>query len=93
MIQSQMSELLASGRMIDFILVLVALEAVALLMYHRRTKRGVAPAALLFNLAAGACLLLAARGALTGAAWPWVAAALFGALCAHLLDLAQRWNR
>lgn len=87
------SELLTSGRMIDLILVLVVLEAVALVVYHRRTGRGIAPAALLFNLAAGALLLLAARGALTGAAWPWIAAALFGALCAHLLDLAQRWSR
>ena len=88
-----MSELLSSGRMIDVILALVALEAVALVAYHRRTARGIAPTAVVFNLAAGAFLLLAARAALTGAAWPWIAAALLGALCAHLLDLAHRWTR
>jgi O-antigen/teichoic acid export membrane protein len=48
---------------------------------------------LLANAAAGACLLLALRAALTGAGWAWVAAALCAALIAHLFDLVRRWPR
>jgi hypothetical protein len=44
----------------------------------------------LANLAAGACLLLALRAALTGASWPPVAAWLLAALLANLVDLAER---
>jgi len=40
----------------------------------------------------GVCLMLAIRAAWVGAAWPWVPAALFGALIAHLFDLWVRWR-
>ncbi len=40
----------------------------------------------------GLCLMLAIRAAWVGAAWPWVPAALFGALIAHLFDLWVRWR-
>lgn len=77
---------------VDLILVFVALEAVLLVAWHRRTGGGVAPADLLPNLAAGFCLLAALRVALGGAAWPWIALALLGSLIAHLLDLRRRWR-
>jgi hypothetical protein len=74
------------------ILGLVFVEALALLWYHRATGRGVAPRALIANLAAGFFLLLAARLAL-GAAPDWaLAACLLASLCAHLTDLAARWT-
>ena len=38
-----MADLFASGRLVDLILVLVVIEAVALILYWRRTRRGVAP--------------------------------------------------
>ena len=38
----------------------------------------------------GALILLAVRAALTGAGWPWVAAALAASFPAHLLDLRRR---
>lgn len=82
--------LFASGRVIDAILVLVALEAVALLAWRARTGRGPAPRPLLCNLASGAALMLAVRASLTGAAWPVVAACLLGALGAHAGELALR---
>ena len=73
-----MDRLFASGRIVDLILALVALEALGLLAYHRRTGRGPAPADALSNLLSGACLMLALRGALVGAWWGWVRAAAPG---------------
>ena len=88
-----MSALFDSGRIIDLILALVALETLLLLGIHIRRGGGIAPRALLANLLAGACLLLALRGALTGADWIWPALFLLLALPAHLIDLYGRWNR
>ncbi|CAL8977144.1 hypothetical protein RHODGE_RHODGE_00394 [Rhodoplanes serenus] len=85
-----MAELFVSGRVIDLILILVVIEAVGLAVLARLTRRVPRIGTLLPNLAAGACLLLAVRAALAGAAWPWVAAALLAALVAHLADLGTR---
>jgi hypothetical protein len=38
-------------------------------------------------------LLLALRAALADAAWPWVPAALSGALAAHAVELWARFRR
>lgn len=86
-----MSALFASGSVIEWILVLVVLEALGLFALHRLTGRGPAIADLLPNLAAGACLLLAVHAALLDRSWVWVAAPLGAALVAHLLDLSRRW--
>jgi hypothetical protein len=86
------AELFTNGRIVDLVLGLVVLEAVVLLVYAHRTGRGVAPVGLLTNLAAGACLLLALRGALVDAPWEWTAACLTAALFAHLADLGHRWR-
>lgn len=85
--------LFGSGRIVDLILALVAVEALALTAYHRVTSRGVAGLDLLANLASGICLLLALRAALTGQSWIWVALALSASLLGHLLDLSRRWKR
>lgn len=85
-----MADLFATGRIIDLILVLVAVEAVVLLGWGRMSGRGPAPAALAAlaaHLASGASLMLAVRAALTGAGWVWVAACMLAALTAHLVDL------
>jgi hypothetical protein len=87
-----MADLVASGRMIDLILALVAVEWLVLAAVWRRTGRGIAPLALLANLAAGATLLMAARSALVGADWTVTAAWLAAAGLAHLADLAKRWR-
>lgn len=78
---------------VDLIIGFVVVEAALLIAWHRRTGGGVAAADVLPNLAAGFCLLLALRAALAGAAWHWIALALFGSLLAHLLDLRRRWRR
>ncbi|MDC7784601.1 hypothetical protein PQJ75_04065 [Rhodoplanes sp. TEM] len=88
-----MRDLFASGRVVDLILALVALETIGLALLHRSTGRLPRLAVLLPNLAAGAFLLLAVRAALVGADWVWVAASLLGALVAHLADLATRVAR
>lgn len=85
-----MAEWFASGRIVDAILVLVAIEALVLLALRQRTGRGPAPAALLCNLASGAALMLAVRAALVQAHWPVVAGWMLASLAAHLGDLAPR---
>ena len=81
----------------DAILALVVVEAAALVLYHLRTGRGIKPARLLANLAAGFCLVLAVRLALSVGDTSFVGetaigAALFAALLAHVVDLAGRWQ-
>ena len=85
-----MEQLFASGRIVDLILVLVALEAFALIVAHRMWGIGPRPADLLPNLAAGALLLLAVRSALLSHAWTTIALCLGAALAAHLVDLWRR---
>ena len=85
-----MTDLFASGRIADLILELMVIEAAALTILLRVLGRRHAVADLLPNLAAGACLLLALRGALTSSPWPLIAAALVAALVSHLVDLYQR---
>jgi hypothetical protein len=85
-----MRELIVSGRLVDLILVLVALEFVVLVLHHRATQRGIASFDLLANLASGVCLLLALRAALSGASWIWIAVALGVSLLGHMLDLSRR---
>lgn len=85
-----MMDLFASGRIADLILGLMAIEAAALAIILRATGRGALVRDLLPNLAAGACLLLALRGALLSAPWQVTAAALAAALVCHLADLYRR---
>ena len=87
-----MSALFASGRVIDFILALTVLEALALVAYHRRTGRGIPAGDVVSTLASGMCLMLALRCALVGAGWMWVAACVAASGLAHLVDLRRRWS-
>jgi hypothetical protein len=81
------------GLLMDAILGLVVVEAIALALYHRWTGGGIAPRHYLANLAAGFALLLAARLALAGGpAWQ-LAACLLASLFAHVSDFAGRWRR
>ncbi|WP_200935797.1 hypothetical protein [Methylobacterium sp. Leaf117] len=84
-----MEALLASGHLLDAILLLVAIEALALILWSRRV-RGTWPVALLFNLGSGAALMLALRAALTGAAWPAIAGGLAVSGLAHGAEMALR---
>ena len=82
---------LASGRLVDLVLAGMLLEGVGLLFYRSRTGRGVAPLELITNLAAGAALVLALRGALVGPMGS-VPVFLVLSLIAHLANLRERWR-
>jgi len=88
-----MAELFATGRVVDLILALMVLEALVLVVLWARTARGVPPLSLIVNLAAGACLLLALRAALTDSGAVVTGGLLALALVVHLADLALRWQR
>ncbi len=98
-----MTTLFGSPHLIDVILVFTAVEAVALIYLRRRRPRSVPRqlgvnglngdiAAVGMLLLPGVFLMLAIREALAGVVWPWVPAALVGALVTHLLDLRSRWR-
>ncbi len=83
---------MTDGRLIDWIIGLVGLEALLVLGWRLASGRGPSPVAFIGNLVAGAFLLLAVRGALTGAS-PAIIALCLGASCvAHVVDLAGRWS-
>jgi peptidoglycan/LPS O-acetylase OafA/YrhL len=84
---------ITSGRVLDAILVGMALEGAVLAALWRVSRRGIAPGALLPNLLSGMCLLVAMRAALTGGWWGWVSLPLLGALVFHVYDLSRRWRR
>lgn len=84
-----MNALFATGRAADLALLALALEA-GVVAWRARRGRGPAPAEVAGVWVAGAGLLLALRGALTGARWGWVALPLAGAGVAHLADLRRR---
>ncbi|MGU3360140.1 hypothetical protein ACLBWX_07395 [Methylobacterium sp. M6A4_1b] len=87
-----MEAFLASGHLVDAILLLVAIEALGLILWSRRTQ-GTWPLALLCNLTSGAALMLALRSALTGAGWTVIAGCLALAGLAHVTEMALRLGR
>ena len=87
---------LTGPRLVDLVLVVVAAEAVALVVRRRRTGRGPTFGPLLAFLGSGAALLVALRAALADAAWWAVPAALAAAgllHLRHLRDLARLVER
>jgi hypothetical protein len=87
-----MTNFLYGVRAVDLVLAVVAVEIVAITVYWHTKHRGIAPAQLLPNLAAGALLLLALRFSLSDYAWPWYTACLALAGIANIADLRQRWR-
>lgn len=88
-----MDALFVGGRVIDLILGLMAVEAIALAVLYRKTGRGIAPVRLLPNLLAGAFLMLALRASLTGGGGTAIGSWLILGLVGHLTDVALRWPR
>ena len=86
-----MASFFASGRIVDLVLAMVALETLALVALHRFTGRGPSPAAVIVTALSGVFLMLALRAALTGQDWTAVSLPLIGAFAAHLVDLRMRW--
>lgn len=78
---------------VDAVIAFTLLEGLALVLYFRVTRRGVAPSQFAWNMAAGVCLMLAVRLALVGAGAPWLFLALFASGVCHGTDLWRRWQR
>lgn len=77
---------------VDLVLIAMIVEMAVLAVWSRRFGSGVRPTDLIFNLLAGACLVLALRVAISDL-WPgWAALCLLGSLAAHLMDLRRRWR-
>jgi hypothetical protein len=87
-----MSDLFASGRLVDLILLIVAIEAFVLIVIWRATGRGIAPLDLLPNLIAGALLLLALRLTLADAGWMVICVCLAASGVANVIDIRRRWR-
>ena len=86
-----MADLFHDARIIDAIILLIAFEAVALVLLRQVFGIGPAASQFAFNLAAGSALLLALHAALTGMSWMVMALFLLVALAAHLLDMRNRF--
>lgn len=85
-----MTELFASGRIVDPIILGMLLEGAGLIWWHRRTGRGWPARVVAPTITAGILLLLALRLALVGAAWPWIALCIGLGGLAHVADLWMR---
>jgi thiol:disulfide interchange protein len=87
-----MTEFFASGRAIDLVLSLIALEAAALIVLWRMGRCPLPPRATLLILAPGTCLLFASRAVISGASGALISFLFLVALAIHLTDLRQRWR-
>jgi hypothetical protein len=85
-----MSDLFSSGHAIDIVLLVLAVEAFALWLWHARSGQGLPPLDLLGQLLSGALLLLALRCALTGGDYRLTALLVSASFPAHVFDLARR---
>ena len=79
-----MEDYFASGHAADAMLVALALEGLWLVWRNWRPWEALA------MLLPAALMVIGLRGALTGAAWPWIAVPLALSLPAHLVDLGIR---
>ena len=74
----------ASGHAADFVLAVLAVEAVLLLRIGRRLSE------VLMMLLPAVLMMLSLRAALIGAPWPWIALPLAASFPVHLADLRHR---
>ena len=88
----QAGGLSADGRLIDIVLALVVVEALALAALRMWRGRGPALTSIACTLLAGSFLLLALRAALDHAEAQTIALALLGAGIAHACDVGLRWS-
>jgi len=89
---SMMSDLFASGAFVDAVLIVLVLEAAAVIGYWLWKKRGIAPADFLPGMCSGALMLLALRAVLAGSGWLVPTLCLMAAGAAHLIDVRRRWR-
>ena len=85
-----LADLFASGRIVDWIVLIMVLEWISVWAAQRLLKRSLGSLALLIGLCAGMALLLALRESLLGARWQVIAGWLAAAFVAHMFDLNIR---
>lgn len=77
--------LIESGRAIDIVLIVIAIEAALIILVMQRPRL-----VTMLALLPGVCLLLALRAAITDAAWYWIAFWVTLSFPIHLADIALR---
>ena len=87
-----LQEFILSGRVVDVMVIFIALEIVAVALIRRRRGGGIAALPLLVNIGAGASLMLALRFSLVGESWTAITVCLLAALVFHVADIAMRWE-
>ncbi len=87
-----LESLISSGRIVDIMLAVMAVEVVAVTLYRRATGGGIAFVPLVLNIGAGGSLMLALRAALTEAGIETIATWLVASLIFHVADQARRWS-
>lgn len=80
-----------NSRIVDAIIILVAIEMVVMLLYRRHRRRGMPVPEVISFLGAGAGLLLALRVLVTGGHFAAFAIAMLIALFMHVWHVKQRW--
>lgn len=73
------------------ILVLIAVELLAVWIWFGRTRRTTMRVGAMASLTAGAALMIALYAAMTGTEFIWIALCLTVSGCAHLIDFRARW--
>lgn len=84
--------LISTGRIVDIMLTVMALEVVAVTLYRRSRGGGIAFWPLMLNVGAGGSLMLALRASLTDAGYLAVSAFLILSLVFHVADQLGRWE-
>ena len=87
-----MSAFPLDANLIDWILGLVAAEALLIMMLRFYFSRGPRLISFLCTLVAGTCLLMGLRSALENPASPWIVLWLLMGGLAHIADLILRWQ-
>ena len=85
--------IISSGRIVDIMVLFVVVEVTALIVYWRRTGRGIPTIPLIANVGAGGSLMLALGATLKGLDVSIIALCLVASLVFHITDLALRWKR
>lgn len=84
-----MQDFILSGRAVDVVLAVIAVEFVGL-VWLGRGRTGRTALDWFFALMPGVMLLLALRAALVGLEWPWIASLIALSFPFHLIDLWRR---
>ena len=85
-----MEQFITGGSVTGVILAVLVIEAVVVSVFLVRTGRTSGLPGFLAGLAAGGCLVLALREALTGGGWTMIAIFLTLSFLAHAIELALR---